>query len=275
MKPIDQQTILITGATDGLGKATARELAARGARLILHGRNSEKLEESRREIAEATGNRDIHGYLADLSELTQVRHLTTELTAEIAQLDMLINNAGIGGGTLKQARRELSAEGFELRFAVNYLAPFLLTRLLLPLLKASAPARIVNVASIGQAPLDFDDLMLEQDYEPFRAYRQSKLAMIMWTFDLAAELEGTGVTANCLHPATLMDTKMVFEWFGHTQSRVRDGVEALLNLATSPAFDDVSGVYYDRLEKSRANPQAYDSVARTRLKRLSEEFCGL
>lgn len=275
MKPIAEQTILITGSTDGLGRATARQLAALGATVLLHGRDPQRLEASRAEIVAATGNQNIKGYLADFSELDQVRRLAEEVRAAAPRLDMLINNAGIGAGNIRQARREVSAEGVELRFAVNYLAPFLLTRLLLPLLKESAPARIINVASVGQYPIDFGDVLLEIHYDPVNAYRQSKLAQIMFTIDLAAELAGTGVTVNCLHPASLMDTKMVFEWFGHTLSRVEDGVEALMHLATSAEFDTLTGAYYDRLEPSRANAQAYDPAARARLKRLSEELAGL
>ena len=243
MKPIDEQTILITGSTDGLGRATARELAALGATVLLHGRSRQRIEESRSEIVAATGNRNIRGYLADFSELAQVRRLAEEVRRANPRLEMLVNNAGIGAGNLKEARREVSADGVELRFAVNYLAPFLLTRLLLPLLKDSAPARVINVASVGQHPLDFGNLMLEKHYDPVNAYRQSKLAQIMFTIDLAAELEGTGVTVTCRHPASLMDTKMVLEWFGHTMSRVRDGVDALMNMATSPEFDSISGAY--------------------------------
>ena len=275
MKPINEQTILITGSTDGLGRASARELAARGATVILHGRSRERLEANRAEIIEATGNRDIKGYLADFSELAQVRRLAEELRADNPRLDMLINNAGIGAGNVKEPRREVSVDGVELRFAVNYLAPFLLTRLLLPLLKDSAPARVINVASVGQHPLDFGNLMLEKHYDPVNAYRQSKLAQIMFTIDLAADLEGTGITVNCLHPASLMDTKMVFEWFGRTMSKVQDGVEALMNMATSPEFDTISGAYYDQKVKSLANAQAYDDAARAQLKRLSEELAGM
>lgn len=275
MKPLHEQTILLTGATDGLGRATAEELAARGATLLLHGRNRERLDAACREIVEATGNQKIKGYLADFAELAQVRRLAEEVRAEQPRLDMLINNAGVGAGNTREARREVSADGVELRFAVNYLAPFLLTRLLLPLLRDSAPARIINVASVGQYPLDFDDVMLEKHYDPVNAYRQSKLAQIMFTIDLAAELEGTGVTVNCLHPASLMNTKMVFEWFGYTMSTIEDGLDALLHMASSAEFDTTNGAYYDQKVKSRANAQAYDHAARARLKRLSEELVGL
>jgi len=161
MRPVEQQTILVTGATDGLGKALARELAARGASVLVHGRNSARIEESLRELREATGGDRARGYLADLSSGEDVRRLAEAVERDHDRLDLLVNNAGIGGGK-EPGRREESADGFELRFAVNYLAPFLLTNLLLPLIRSSEPARIVNVASVGQAPIDFDDVMLER-----------------------------------------------------------------------------------------------------------------
>jgi NAD(P)-dependent dehydrogenase (short-subunit alcohol dehydrogenase family) len=274
MRPVDEQTILVTGATDGLGRALARELAARGALVLLHGRSTQRLEATRREIAEATGGDRLRTYQADLASLEQVRRLGREVDGQQERLDVLVNNAGIGGDG---PRRE-SADGVELRFAVNYLAPFLLTDLLLPLLRRSAPARIVNVASVGQAPIDFDDVMLERRYDGLRAYRQSKLAQIMFTFELAERLRAageSGVTVNALHPATLMDTKMALETFGYAMSTVQDGVEATLRLVVAPELDAVSGHYFDRLRESRADPQAYDAEARRRLWRLSAVLTGV
>jgi NAD(P)-dependent dehydrogenase (short-subunit alcohol dehydrogenase family) len=274
MGPVQQQTILVTGATDGLGRALARELAQRGATVLLHGRSRQRLEETRRELEQATGSDRLRTYLADLASLEQVRRLGSEVAGEHERLDVLVNNAGIGGA----GPRELSADGLELRFAVNYLAPFLLTDLLLPLLRRSVPARIVNVASVGQAPIDFDDVMLERGYDGMRAYGQSKLAQIMFTFELAERLRAAGdagVTVNALHPASLMNTKMVLESFGSTMSTVEDGVAATLRLVVSPDLEGVSGRYYDRLREARADPQAYDPRARRRLWRLSQELTGL
>jgi NAD(P)-dependent dehydrogenase (short-subunit alcohol dehydrogenase family) len=272
VRPVDQQTILVTGATDGLGRALAGELAARGATVLLHGRSEERLEETRRELGEAAGNERLRTYLADFAALDDVRRLARAVEQDQERLDVLVNNAGIGAG--KNGSREESADGYELRFAVNYLAPFLLTKLLLPLLGRSTPARIVNVASAGQAPIDFDDVMLERGYSGSRAYAQSKLAQIMFTFELDERLEAevAGVTVNALHPASLMNTKMVFESFGYTMSTVEDGVEATLRLAVSPELDGVSGRYFDRLREARPNAQADDADARRRLWQLSEQL---
>jgi len=275
MRALHRQTILITGATDGLGKALARDLASRGTTILLHGRSRARIEETARAIHEETRGDRVRSYLADFSSLDQVRRLAKDVERDQERLDLLINNAGIGAGK-PGAPREESADGYELRFAVNYLASFLLTNLLLPLLRRSAPARIVNVASAGQAPIDFDDVMLERRYDGGHAYRQSKLALIMFTFALAERLgaEGAGVTVNALHPASLMNTKMVFEWFGHTMSTIEDGLESTLRLAISPELISVSGRYFDRLQETRALAQAYDAGARQRLWRLSEELVG-
>jgi NAD(P)-dependent dehydrogenase (short-subunit alcohol dehydrogenase family) len=274
MRPVDQQTILVTGATDGLGRALARELASLGATVLLHGRDQKRLEEARREIGQATGSDRLRAYRADLSSLDEVRRLAREVTGEQQRLDVLVNNAGIAG----EGPRELSADGYELRFAVNYLAPFLLTHLLLPLLRRSAPARVVNVSSVGQVPIDFDDVMLERRYDGLRAYRQSKLAQVLFTFELAERLRADGergVTVNALHPATLMDTKMAIGTFGYAMSTVQDGVEATLRLAVAPELEGVSGRYFDRLREGRADPQAYDPAARRRLWDLSATLTGL
>ena len=268
---------MITGATDGLGRALARELASRDARVLLHGRSETRLQETLGEIREATGSDRLRAYRADFSSLEEVGRLGEQLLSEQQRLDVLINNAGIGGGRRSEPRRE-SSDGHELRFAVNYLAPFLLTHLLLPLVRRSAPARVVNVASVGQVPIDFDDVMLQRGYDGYRAYAQSKLAQIMFTIELAERLRAggeTGVTVNALHPASLMNTKMVLESFGYTMSTIEDGVEAVLRLAVSPELDGVSGRYFDRLHEARADAQAYDPQARRRLWALSEELSGL
>ena len=265
----DQRTIVITGATDGLGKGLATELAPSGARLILHGRNEDKGQALIGELqSRATG--ELHWRRADLGSLDQVRDLADSLNGE-ERIDALVNNAGIG-----TARpREESEDGYELSFPVNYLAPFLLTRRLLPLMERSAPARIVNVTSAGQAPIDFDDVMLERNYSGVQAYCQSKLALVMFTFDLAEELEGTGVTANCLHPGTYMPTQMVHQAGIDPVTALEDGVAATLRLITSPELEGVNGHYFDGTSESAPHPQAEDPEARRQLRELCEELTGI
>jgi NAD(P)-dependent dehydrogenase (short-subunit alcohol dehydrogenase family) len=274
MKPIEEQTILITGATSGLGEELAKALAGRGATLLLHGRDPERGLETVRKIKEMTGSDKIQFYRADLSSLREVNELARLIIADASRLDVLINNAGVGFGK-DAAKRELSQDGYELRFAVNYLAPYLLTERLTSLLKASTPARIVNVASVGQAPLDFDNIMLKRGYSGVTAYRQSKLAMIAWTFDLAERLAGTGVTVNALHPASLMPTKMVLEAGWQTMSSVEEGLKATLRLVIDPALENVTGEYFDGLRLAKANVQAYGKQVRQRLAALSRELVSV
>jgi len=265
----DQRTIVITGATDGLGRGLATELAPTGARLILHGRDEEKglalIDDLR---PHAAG--EMEWRRADLASLDQVRELADSLSGE-ERIDILVNNAGIGSAR----PREESEDGYELTFQVNYLAPFLLTRRLLPLIEGSAPSRIVNISSAGQAPIDFDDVMLERHYSGVQAYAQSKLALVMFTFDLAEELEGTGVTANCLHPGTYMPTQMVRQAGVDPVTPLEDGIAATLRLITSPELERVNGHYFDGTSESAPHPQAEDPDARGRLRELSEELTGI
>jgi len=272
MRPLTEQTILITGSTDGLGRETARALAERGATILVHGRDGERGEGVAAELRERTANDRHRSYVADLARLDDVRLLATAVAEDNDRLDALVNNAGIA--MVGSERRE-SGDGHELTFAVNYLSHFLLTELLLPQLLGAAPARIVNVASVGQAPIDFDDAMLERGYEGFRAYAQSKLAQIVFTFELAERLNPLEVTVNALHPATLMDTKMVREGFGRVLSEVDEGVRSLVRLVASPDLDGVSGRYFDGLEESTADAQAYDPESRRRLWELSLRLSGL
>jgi NAD(P)-dependent dehydrogenase (short-subunit alcohol dehydrogenase family) len=264
-----EATILVTGATDGLGRRVAQELAAMGATVLLHGRSPERLEATLEELRSQTGSEKANSYLADLSSLAVVRDLADRIFSEHDRLDVLVNNAGI----IARERKE-SEDGHELTFAVNYLSHYLLTRLLLPLLKDSAPARIINVASAGQSPLDFSNLMLGQGYDAMKAYSQSKLAQVMFTFDLAEHVRDTGVSVNALHPASLMATKMVQSTFGYTMSTVEEGAQAVIRVAVSPEVEGVTGRYFDRTHEARANRQAYDSRVRNRLWVLSEQLCG-
>ena len=274
MRPTDQTTALITGATDGLGRGVAKRLAADGADLHLHGRNPDRLASTAEAIKAETGNQRVQTHLADLADLDQVRALADEVEASTEQLHLLISNAGIGSGKPEKTTRQESRDGYELRFAVNYLAGFLLTLRLLPLLRRSAPARVVNVASLGQAPIDFDDVMLDRDYEGFRAYSQSKLAQVSSGIELATRVPPEEVTFNSLHPATLMPTKIVLEEAGRSMDSLETGVEATLRLATSPDLDGVSGRFFDRQQESAAQGQAYDEDARRRLWELSLQLTG-
>ncbi|NUR27392.1 MAG: SDR family NAD(P)-dependent oxidoreductase [Catenulispora sp.] len=269
------RTVLITGATDGLGRALAHRLAADGGTtLLLHGRDQGRLDA----VAEAV--RAEHGvrprtFRADLAELAQVRALAAEVRAATDRLDVFVSNAGIGGGEPDGRDRRVSVDGYELRFAVNYLAGFLLTHELLPLLRASAPARVVNVASLGQQEIDFDDVMLEHGYDGMRAYCQSKLAQISSAVELSERVPATEVTFNSLHPATFMPTKMVLQEIGHSIDSLETGVEATRRLVVDPKLAGVSGRFYDRQREAKALKQAYDKRARAELYRLSLKLVGL
>ncbi|MBV6647496.1 MAG: SDR family NAD(P)-dependent oxidoreductase [Cyclobacteriaceae bacterium] len=272
------KTILITGATDGLGKALANSLAKEGHTLLLHGRSNRKLAETAKDIAQQSGNKSIRTYKADFASLKDVRQMADVILQNEKHLDVLVNNAGIGAGKSTDGRA-LNENGYELRFTVNYLSTFLLTNLLLPLMKKSREEaddiRIVNVASVGQRRLSFDDLMLEHDYSGINAYSQSKLAMIMYSFDLANELKPLDISVNALHPATLMPTKMTIEAFGYGMASVNQGVEATKRLITSSKLKGVTGKYFDGTHESQSNRQAYDESARKQLKEQSLELVDL
>ena len=270
---MEGKTVLITGSTDGVGRYVATQLALAGAQVLIHGRDKARAKTLSEEIKREGGGEPAF-YQADLSSLAGVRQLADAVLADHRRLDVLISNAGIGsqnGGSARQT----NADGYELRFAVNYLAGFLLVHRLLPLLKASAPSRIVNVASLGQHPIDFDDVMITRGYNGSRAYAQSKLSQIMFTIDLAGELKGSGVTANSLHPATYMNTTMVRAGGITPISTVEQGGAAILHLATGDDVAGKSGLFFDGLQEAKANPQAYDAAARTRLRTLSLELTGL
>jgi len=267
------KTVLITGSTDGVGRYVAGELAKLGAELLIHGRDAPRAKSLIDDMA-ASGHPPPTFYQADLSLLDGARKLARTIASRHKRIDVFISNAGIGsmnGGP----QRQVSADGYELRFAVNYLSGFLLAHLLLPLIKAAAPARIVNVASLGQHPIDFDDVMIVKNYSGSRAYAQSKLAQIMFTIDLANELKGTGVTVNSLHPATYMNTTMVRAGGITPISTVEEGGAAILHLATGDDVAGKSGLFFNGMNEARANPQAYDAAARQRLRKLSIELTGL
>ena len=264
-----QQVILVTGSTSGLGREVALRLAGGGAHVIVHGRDSARGAEVVREIEQA-GKGSARFYAADFASLAEIRRFAGEILKDYRRLDVLINNAGIGS---VPADRQLTPEGAEIRMQVNYLSGVLLTRLLLPRLLASAPARIVNVSSLSASPVDFEDVMMAKNFSPLRAYGQSKLAQVMFTFDLAKELEGKGVTVNALHPATLMPTGMVAKAGYQPQATIDEGARAVLQLVQAP--DMGTGQYFIGQKPGRAHPQAYDAEVRARLKKLSEELTGL
>jgi NAD(P)-dependent dehydrogenase (short-subunit alcohol dehydrogenase family) len=288
MTRLDGKVVLLTGATDGMGRALAADLARAGATVLVHGRDPGRIADTVAEvIAAGAGNEAagaaadsteaaaaadrVRSYQADLASLAQVRQLAEQVLAAEPRLDVLVNNAGIGVTEPGGGARQESTDGIELRFAVNYLAGYALTRLLLPLLRRSAPSRVVNVASIGQQAIDFGDVMLTKDYDPMRAYRQSKLAQIMFSFDLAAELDLAGVTVSALHPATFMPTKVSP---AAPVSTIAQGADATMRLIAAPAARTGTGRYFNGLDESRANDQAYDEQARRLLRDLSRQLTG-
>lgn len=262
------QVVLITGSTDGLGREVARRAAALGAEVIVHGRNRERGMALVEEITGA-GNGSARFFAADFASLDGVRELAQTVLREVPRLDVLVNNAGIW---INRGPRQVSADGHELQFAVNYLSGFLLTRMLLPRLLESPGPRIVNVASGAQSPLDFSDLMLERPGRAAHGYAQSKLAQIMFTMDLAEEL-GDKARVTALHPATLMDTTMVRSSGLGPQSTIDEGAAAVMQQITSPQVR--SGEYYEGLRRERAHAQAYDRAARDQLRRISLQLTGL
>jgi NAD(P)-dependent dehydrogenase (short-subunit alcohol dehydrogenase family) len=264
------QTVFITGATDGIGRYTAIHFANQGAQLLLHGRNKQKLDEVIDEIKSLTNNQNIEGFVADFSSMDEVRQLAKEVLSKHNKIDILINNAGAGFAAPRYGK-----DGTEMRMTVNYLAPFLLTNLLLPAIKDAAPSRIVNVSSAGQSPINFDDIMLEKNFDGVTAYTQSKLALIMFTIDLAGELKNNNITVNALHPGTYLDTNMVRDAKIKPLGTPQSGADAETYLATSPELENVTGKYFNVKRESRAHAQAYDASARRQLKELSMHLAGL
>ena len=260
----DQRIALVTGSTGGLGREVARRIASGGAHVIVHGRNRQRGMELVQEI-EREGKGSARFYAADLASFAQVREFAEAILRDYGRLDILVNNAGVGSAPNE---RLLSDDGHEFRFQVNYLSGFMLTRLLLPRLLESAPSRIVNVSSLAQTPINFEDVMIERDFSGGRAYAQSKLAQIMFTFDLSDELTGSGVIVSSLHPATYMDTEMVRRAGVRPRATVAEGADAVMQLVTSSDIE--SGQFFNGLHPARANDQAYDKEARRKLRRLSE-----
>jgi NAD(P)-dependent dehydrogenase (short-subunit alcohol dehydrogenase family) len=258
VRPLEEQTILVTGSTDGLGEAVARELAARGASVVVHGRDPDKVA---RVVEEIGAQR---GLVADLARLDEVRRLADEA----GELDALVNNAGV-----LLVERADSADGHELTLAVNHLSHFLLTLLLLP--KLREPARVVNVSSRALETLDFDDLMFERDWEGYPAYSRSKLAQVLFTVELAERLRDRDVTVNALHPATMMGTNLVTGFGLPARSEIAEGRDATVRLVADPDLDGVSGGFFNGLRESESHPQVADAEARRRLWQESERLTGV
>ena len=276
------QTILITGGTSGIGKETAVALAKGGTTVAFTARTKEAGEAAQREIRERSGNAAVSFFVADLSSLASVRHLAAEVLERYPRLNVLINNAGV----LEQTRK-LSPDGFEMDFAVNYLAPFLLTKLLLPALRAGAPSRIVNVSSSmhTEGAINFDDLQSEKHFDRYQAYAQSKLALILFTKKLAKELSGSGVTVNALHPGVI-GTEMTMRnvrtmnpiaafIFKRTLLTPAQGAETSVFLAASPDVADVSGEYFDKKKIVPASSLAHDEALADKLWDVAAKMTGL
>ncbi len=263
-----QQVVLVTGSTSGLGREVALRLGAGGAHVIVHGRNRERGMDVVEEINRGPGSARF--YRADFASFDQVRTFGASILRDYDRLDVLVNNAGFGSAP---DERLLSEDGHEFRFQVNYLSPFLLTRMLLPLIEASAPSRIVNVSSLAQQPIDWDDVMIENRFSGGRAYAQSKLAQVGFTFDLHEELAGSGVMVNALHPATYMPTGMVLRLGVEPRATIDEGATAVMQLITSNDIE--GGQFFNGLNPQRAHAQAYDVESRRRLRELSRELTGI
>lgn len=269
---------LVTGSSSGIGKVTARELARMGATVVMVCRNQAKGEAAQAEIKTATGNNEVDLILADLSSLAEVRRVAEEFKQKYTQLHVLIHNAGGANST-----RKLTSDGFEATFAANYLAPFLLTEQLLDVLKASAPARVVNVSSMAHmsGKIDFADLQGEKKYSTWKAYSQAKLALILFTYELARQLQGTNVTINALHPGVIASnfdqglggfTRFGWKLIAPFISSVEQGAQTTLYLATSPEVEGVSGKYFASKKERKSSPLSYNEIVRQRLWQESEKL---
>lgn len=265
------KTVLVTGATDGLGRAIARSLAAQGAHVIVHGRNAARGAALVEEIAES-GSGSATFVAADFASLAAVRGFADAVARDYPEISLLVNNAGVAFAG--DVPRQTSADGHEMQFAVNYLAGWVLVNRLRPNLAAAAPARIVNVSSIAASPIDFDDVMLEKPGAHRRGYGQSKLAQISMTVALAPSFARQGITMIAVHPATMMDTGMVRNLRAPARTSVEEGRDHLMALITAPTLE--AGAYYVAGEPVRASdPQPYDAAARARLMALSASLAGV
>jgi len=274
-------TVLITGGTSGIGKATAVAMAAMGANVVVVGRNQERGGAAVEEIKAQSHNESVELMLADLSVQAEVRRLAEEFLERYDRLDVLVNNAG-----LVQSKRTETPDGIETTLAINHLAPFLLTNLLLGCLEQSAPSRVITVSSEAQrwGTMDFEDMQSRRKYRGFPVYGMTKLANIMFTYELAERLDGTDVSANCLHPGSVGTNfgqnnrgamALFFRTFKPFMRSPEQGADTLIWLASSPEIDGVSGKYFSDRKEIEAKKVAYDPAARRRLWEISEELTGL
>lgn len=263
---VEGKVILITGSTSGIGRQAALDLARTGARVLLHGRDLRRGQETLEEIRRETGNDRLQLYLADLSSQQQIRRMAEQIVQEQERLDVLVNNAGVF-----MRNRQLTEDGIEMTFAVNHLAPFLLTHLLLDLLKRSAPSRVVTVSSgtHRRARLDWDNLQGERDYDGYQAYSLSKLGNVLFTLELADRLRGTGVTANCLEPGVIRTKLLQTGWGGSWGQDPEVGASRVVYLAVSPEVEGVTGRYLQANQPVPPSPVADDPEVRRRLWDLS------
>ena len=276
-----EKIVMVTGANSGIGKAASLALAKMGARVVMVARNREKGEAARSEVIRKSQNSAVDLLLADLSSLNSVRQLATDFHKKYSKLDVLVNNAG-----LFNQRKKLTGDGYENTFATNYLAPFLLTNLQLDLLKASAPSRIINVSSVGHysGHMNFDDLNLEKKYGGWKAYGQSKLALVLFTHELAKKLTGTGVTVNSVHPGTVA-TNIWSRPFGPAgfimalpklfMTSPEKGAETIVYLASSPDAANVNGEYWEKLNVKKSSDESYDEEVAQRLWDVSAKLTHL
>ncbi len=269
-KPLSYEgkTVLVTGSTDGLGRALATALAADGAHVIVHGRNAERGKAVVDEI-EASGKGSARFYEADFASMQAVRDFADRVAADYPRLDLLVSNAGIALG--REQPRRASADGHELQFAVNYLAGWVLVNRLRPNLAAAAPSRVINVSSISAHAIDFDDVMLEQPAAHARGYGQSKLAQVSMTVELAPRFLEQGITMIALHPATLMNTTMVEDLGIPPRATVEEGRDHVMGLITAPDLE-AGAFYVDGQPAAPHDPQPLDAEARARLVALSESL---
>jgi len=265
--------ILVTGSTDGIGKATAAGLASGGAEVILHGRNEKKGKKVQRELTQTAGGGRPDLIIADYSRPDQIRRMATDLISRYSRLDVLVNDAGT-----YQKSRHVTEDGIEMTFDVNYLGPFLLTHLLLPLLRKSSAARIVTVASSAHEDvdrIDWDNLPGEPAYDAWGAYSLSKFADVTFTYTLARNLEGTGITANCLHPG-VVDTKLSHAAApGISTITPEEGAQTSIWLARSPDVAGVSGRYFDNRRQIRSSDLSYDRDVQERLWKMADALTGI